>query len=152
MKRLFVIWLVLCTWVCYPMLQAQIYTTSSATYQSYSTGGTYIAPVPSSFRSTSAYITNSTPIHNSIHPVSSTAPLHVANGTIKTVASTIQGGVLAEEGNNPSNPARIQGRKNTMAPPEYTQPIGEGWDVALFVGFCCAIYVLSISRKRNQTA
>lgn len=133
------------------MLQAQIYTSSSATFRSYSTSGMHVLPTPSSFRSTSSYMEHRV-AYNPVQPVSHTAPMHVANGTIKTVASTIQGGVLAEEGNNPSNPARIKGRKNTMAPPEYTQPIGEGWDVALFVGFCCAIYVLSISRKRNQTA
>ena len=46
MKRLFVILLVLCSWVSYPMLQAQIYTTSSATYQSYSTGGIHVLPTP----------------------------------------------------------------------------------------------------------
>ena len=130
------------------MLQAQIYTTSSATYQSYSTGGMHVLPTPSSFRSTSSYMEHRV-AYNPVQPVSHTAPMQVANGTIRTVASTIQGGVLADE-QEYSSASRIRGRQNTMAPPEYTQPIGDGWDVAIFLGLCCAVYVLWASRKNKQ--
>jgi hypothetical protein len=70
--------------------------------------------------------------------------MNIANGAIKTAASSIKGGVLADDGNNPSNPARIQGRRNsTMEPPTNTDaPIGEGWDVALLLALLCVGYVV----------
>ena len=148
MKRLFVIWLVLCSWVSYPMLHAQIYTTSSSSFRSYSTSGMQALPT-ASFRTTSSYI-NHSPATASVHPLSHTAPMKVANGTIKTIASTIQSGILAEE-QAYAPVSRIRGRQNTMAPPQYTQPLGDGWDVALLMAFGCIAYGLFLKRKNRKT-
>lgn len=103
-----------------------------------------------SFRTTSSYI-NHSPATASVHPLSQTAPMKVANGTIKTIASTIQSGVLAEE-QAYAPVSQIRGRQNTMAPPEYTQPIGDGWDVALLLAFCCIAYGLFLKRKAQKNS
>lgn len=149
MKRLFVILLILCPWVTYPTLHAQLYRSSSATYHSYSTSGVLQTP-SADFRSTSAYVQNQM-VRSRI--AYSTAPIRVANGTITTVASTLQSGVLADE-QDYAPVSRMPGRRNsnTMAPPTDTTPfvpLGDGWDVALFLLLSCAIYTLYISRKHQ---
>lgn len=150
MKRLFVILLILCAWVTYPMLYAQIYTTSSLTYKTVHSGEALEMPTAYSFRSTSAF---------SIHKVSesvresrtySTAPMRMATGTITTVASQLQGGQLAED-NEVATP--IRGRRNTMAPPTDTEellPIGDGWDVAMLLAILCVLYGLYLRRNAKR--
>ena len=147
MKRLLLISLMLCAWICCPMLHAQLYRSSSATYHSYSTGGVLQAPVDP-FRSTSAYVQNQMVKSRIAY---SAAPIRVANGTITTVATTIQSGILADE-QDYAPVSRVSGRRNTMAPPDDTTPfvpLGDGWDVALFLLLSCAIYTLYISRKHQ---
>ena len=137
----------LCSWVSYPMLQAQLYRSSSATYHSYSTSGTLHVPV-ASFSSTSTYMQNHIVKGNVVY---STAPMRVANGTVTTVASTIQSGILADE-QDYAPVSRMPGRRNTMAPPDDTTefvPLGDGWDVALLLLLSCAIYAIYISRKQQ---
>jgi hypothetical protein len=145
LKRLFIILLVLCPYLSYGHLQAQIYSTSSATHHSYSTGGTVVAPSPVEFRSTSTY--NSSSTYSSRY---STAPMQIANGTVKTVASSIQGGVLSDKTNSSTGPQRIRGRQNTMAPPTETAPIGDGWDVALLLTLLCAGYAVYCYKKNKK--
>ena len=147
MKRLFIILLVLCPYLSYGNLQAQIYSTSSATHHSYSTGGTVVAPSPVEFRSTSVY--NSTLRPTNQQKCYSTAPMNVANGAVKTIASSIQGGVLSDGDSYASGPQRIRGRQNTMAPPTET-PIGDGWDVALLLTLLCAGYALYCYKKNKK--
>ena len=67
--------------------------------------------------------------------------MNVANGVVKTIATSIQGGVLTDEAHSTTGPQRIQNRRNTMAPPTET-PIGEGWDVALLLAILCVGYVV----------
>lgn len=133
------------------MLHAQLYTTSSATYRSYSSGGVVEQPAPSPFRSTSAYRQQT----NSGYIVSSskyaTAPMHVANGTITTVASKLQSGVLADEqqGYIPN----IQPRKNTMEPPINTDPyvpLNETWDLWLVMTILAITYAVYCKRRKVQ--
>ena len=131
----------------YGHLQAQMYSTSSRMHHSYSTGGTVEAPSHVEFRSTSMYNTN---IRNTQQKYYSTAPMNVANGTVKTIASSIQGGVLSSGDSYASGPQRIRGRKNTMAPPTET-PIGDGWDVALLLTLLCAGYALYCYKKNKKT-
>ena len=148
MKRLFVILLILCPWVTYSTLHAQLYRSSSATYHSYSTGGVLQAPVDP-FRSTSAYVQNNI-VKSSI--AYSTAPIRVANGTITTVATTIQSGILADE-QDYAPVSRVSGRRNTMAPPTDTDPfvpIGDGWDVALLFFILCMGYIIYLKRKEKR--
>ena len=129
----------------YGHLQAQMYSTSSRMHHSYSTGGTVEAPSHVEFRSTSVYNSN---LRNTQQKCYSTAPMNVANGAVKTIASSIQGGVLSDGDSYASGPQRIRGRQNTMAPPtETAQPIGDGWDVALLLTLLCAGYALYCYRR-----
>ncbi|MBQ2291308.1 MAG: hypothetical protein II248_04015 [Paludibacteraceae bacterium] len=146
MKRLFIILIVLCPYISYGHLQAQMYSTSSRMHHSYSTGGTVEAPSHVEFRSTSVYNSN---IRNTQQKCYSTAPMNVANGTVKTIASSIQGGVLSSGDSYASGPQRIRGRQNTMAPPTET-PIGDGWDVALLLTLLCAGYALYCYKKNKK--
>ena len=132
----------LCVWICCPMLHAQLYCSSSATYHSYSTGGVLQAPVDP-FRSTSAYIQNNI-VKSSI--AYSTAPIRVANGTITTVATTIQNGILADE-QDYAPVSRVSGRRNTMAPPTETDPyvpLGDGWDVIVLFILLSMFYAINV--------
>ena len=128
------------------MLHAQVYTTSSTSYRSFSTGGWEAQPVTSAFRSTSAYRTPSTSA-----PITySTAPMRMATGPISTVASQLQGGQLADEGT--ASPS-IKGRHNTMAPPTQTDPftpIGDGWDVVLLLALLCIAYGIYLRRNTKR--
>lgn len=113
-------------------------------YHSFSTGGAVSAPTSVEFRSTSTY--KSVATSSSSY---STAPMHMANGTVKTVASSILGGVLSEEPTGYTDPNRIRGRQNTMAPPTETAPLGDGWDVAILLAIMCLAY--GIYLRRNVT-
>ena len=150
MKRLFVILLILCPWVTYSTLHAQLYRSSSATYHSYSTSGVLQTP-SADFRSTSAYVQNQMVKSRIAY---STAPIRVANGTVTTVASTLQSGVLADE-QDYAPVSRVPGRRNsnTMAPPTNTDPfvpIGDGWDVALLFFILCMGYIIYLKRKEKR--
>ena len=130
----------------YGHLQAQMYSTSSRMHHSYSTGGTVEAPSHVDFRSTSVYNSN---IRKTQQKCYSTAPMNVANGAVKTIASSIQGGVLSDGDSYASGPQRIRGRQNTMAPPTET-PIGDGWDVALLLVLLCAGYAVYCYKKNKK--
>lgn len=157
MKRLFVILLILCTWVTYPMLHAQIYTTSSATYHSYSVGGYENRANTCQFRTTSPQIQQN---HTNTY---STAPMRVATGTVSTVASQLQGGISADEFARKQYITRAKkaGPSSGGPPPPDTSddggtggdtpmPIGEGWDVALLLLILCIGYALYLRRKSLQ--
>ena len=82
----------------------------------------------------------------------STAPMNVANGAVKTVASSIRGGVLSDADASgyllPTAPKRSPGVPNTK--PE--SPIGDGWDVALLLALLSIGYVVwkYISVRRSN--
>lgn len=138
MKRLFVIILILCTWVAYPMLHAQVYTTSSATYHTMGTSSMASQPTTASFRSTSSYARGGSAVQTTSSVSYSTAPMRMANGTITTVASQLKGGVLAEGADSPTGyiPTRPQ------RVPGVPLPISDGWDVALLLAILCVGYVV----------
>ena len=140
MKRLFVILLILCSWVAYPMLHAQVYTTSSATYHSIGTSGMASQPTSTSFRSTSSFARGGSAVQTTSSVSYSTAPMRMANGTITTVASQLKGGVLtggtdSPTGYIPTRPQRVPGVPDTL-------PIGDGWDVALLLALLSIGYVV----------
>ena len=147
MKRLFIILIVLCPYIPYGHLQAQMYSTSSRMHHSYSTGGTVEAPSNVEFRSTSVYNSN---IRNTQQMCYSTAPMNVANGAVKTVASSIRGGVLSDADASgylpPTAPKRSPGVPNTK--PE--TPIGDGWDVVLLLTMLCSAYAIYCYRKNKK--
>ena len=147
MKRLFVIILLLCTWVAYPMLHSQVYTTSSATYRSVCGGGMAVQPSTATFRSTSSYAGRSSVARVAPSRAYSTAPMYMATGTITTVASQLQGGELAE---TPSSSNGFSPQQRAVIPgvPYYPpQPLGDGWDVALLLSLLCLGYAVYLKRK-----
>lgn len=139
--------LVLCTYANRGTLCAQIHSISSSRHHSYTNGGAMVSLPSYEFGSTSVY-------GNSVSRRScySTAPMHVANGTIKTMASTIKGGVLLDDLEDSSSLQRIRGRQNTMAPPTDTEdlPLGEGWDVVGLLALLCAAYALYCYRREQS--
>lgn len=134
MKRLLVILLILCPVVSTGVIHAQIYSTSSAKLRSYTNGGGIVAPTSMEFRTTSVY-------GNSIAQKRSysTAPMQVANGSIKTIASTVTGGVLLDNSN--SNGGYIP-TITPVIPGVPDTPIDDGWDVALLLALLCVGYVV----------
>lgn len=141
------------------MLHAQIYTTSSATYHSYSVGGYENRANTCQFRTTSPQIQQN---HTNTY---STAPMRVATGTVSTVASQLQGGISADEFARKQYITRAKkaGPGSGGPPPPDTSddggtggdtggntPIGEGWDVALLLLILCIGYALYLRRKSLQ--
>ena len=128
------------------MLHAQVYTTSSATYRSLCGGGMAVQPSTATFRSTSSYAGRSSVARVAPSRAYSTAPMYMANGTITTVASQLQGGELAE---TPSSSNGFSPQQRAVIPgvPYPPQPLGEGWDVALLLSLLCLGYAVYLKRK-----
>ena len=127
--------LILCPLLTQGGLQAQIFSTASSRHHSYSSVGVAVAPSTYEFQSTSVYGTaNSRKSY-------ATAPMQVANGSIKTIASSVTGGVLTnnEGGDIPPTTGNDQGAVIAGVP---DLPIGEGWDVALLLALLCVGYVV----------
>ena len=121
-------------------LQAQIYSTASSRHRTYTNGGMMLAPDPLEFQSTSIYKpTNRKKSY-------ATAPMQVANGSIRTVASSVTGGVLLGNSNGDNNNTNYipPGEQNNGAViagvPDL--PIGDGWDVVLLLAILCVGYVV----------
>ena len=113
-------------------LSAQLHLSSSATYNSHSTSGTYFVLPTLEFQSTSTYgrfIKREREY--------TTAPMYVANGTIKTVASSIRGGVLLGASDSDTPPTIIP-----VIPGVPDTPLSTGWDVLLFLGLLSILYVI----------
>ncbi len=71
----------------------------------------------------------------------STASMHVANGSIQTIASTLDGTTLADDtGFIPTAPQRI-------APPTEA-PLGLGWDALILLLLIATAYALYIRRHK----
>ena len=142
MKRLLVILLVLCPCVSYGTLFAQIHTTSSASYRSHtSSGGIGTLPV-SEFRTTSSYGRSMATTRTY-----STAPMQMANGVMRTAASSVSGGVLL--GGSTTN----SGGGTTITPvipgvPD--TPLSTGWDVMAFLGLLSILYVIYLRRRTRR--
>jgi hypothetical protein len=70
--------------------------------------------------------------------------MYMANGAIQTVASSIRGGVLSEEGEN--NVGYISPMRRAAVipgvPDTNPAPICDGWDVALLLALLCVGYVV----------
>lgn len=146
MKRLVIILLILCPVVIAGHLQAQVYCTSSVEHHSYTNGGGLVAPPSYEFNSTSVY-------GRSISRKScySTAPMQVANGSIKTIASSVTGGVLLGEGTSSGGYIPPTGQTITPVIPGVPDtPLGEGWDVVGLLALLCAAYALYCYRREQS--
>ena len=97
-------------------------------------------------------------MQNQIVPANSsyaTAPIQVSNGVIRTVASSLNGGKLADE--QTVYIPTIQDRRNTMAPPseddggtEEFLPLSLDWDAALLLAILLCIYAFFIAHKQKN--
>lgn len=105
------------------------------------------------FRTTSFYVQRNGVIQYS------TAAMTVANGSIKTVASKLQGGISADEFASKQciTPKRMGPSGGGIAPPApgqgntNNQPLTLGWDVILLLLICSTVCALHIYRKRRLT-
>ena len=121
MKRLFIILLLLCSLLTQGKIQAQIYSTASKRYHTYTSTGVALYPDIYKFRSTS----------------------------IKTVASSITGGVLTNnEGYILHEGGKDQGAVIAGVP---DLSLGDGWDVGIFLALLSMAYLLYVKRKDKQT-
>lgn len=145
MKRLFIILLLLSPFINEGHLRAQLFSTASSRYHSYSNGG--VAVVPSyQFHSTSRFGTTIAK-----KEYSSTAPLFVANGTVKTIASSVKGGVLLGNTNDSSEGfIPITQDNSPIIPGVPDTPIEGGWDVALLFAILCVAYAIYIRRQAKR--
>lgn len=145
MKRLIIILLLLSSFINEGHLRAQLFSTASSKYHSYSNGGAAVAP-SYQFHSTSVFGTVMSKNENS-----STAPLFVANGTVKTVASSVKGGVLLGNTNNSSGGfIPITQDNSPVIPGVPDTPIGGGWDVALLLAILCVAYAIYLRRQAKR--
>ena len=132
----------MCPYVSYGMLFAQIHTTSSATYRSHTTSGGMATLPVSDFRTTSVYGRSMATTRTY-----STAPMNMANGMVRTVASSLNGGVLL--GSSDTN----TGGETTIIPvipgvPD--TPLTMGWDIILFMGLLSILYAIYLKRKTSR--
>ena len=136
------------------LASAQLFSTSASDIHSYGGGGNGFASMPSSsMRGTTSFSsssTASTTIGNY-----STAPMRMANGTVQTAASTLNGGMLADEtgfttegGNTgfiPTDPHR------SIAPPnpeDENVPLHLDWDALLFILLLLIPYLYRVDKRR----
>lgn len=145
LKRLFIILFILCPFINGGYLRAQLFSTASSRYHSYSNGGAAVAP-SYQFHSTSIFGTTIAK-----KEYSSTAPLFVANGTIKTIASSVKGGVLLGNTNDSSEGfIPITQDNSPIIPGVPDTPIGGGWDVALLLAILCVAYAIYLRRQAKR--
>ena len=117
---------------------------------SYGGGGYgYSSMSSTTMRATSTYTDNSatsTTISNY-----STAPMRMANGTIQTAASTLSGGILADEtGFIPTTPqdnTTTTNNNGTIAPPQFA-PLHLDWDALLFILLLLIPYLYRVDKRR----
>ena len=148
MKRLILILFILIPLLTHGKLQAQIYSTASSRHHSYTNGGAVQAPASVQFQSTSIYGTSSRQTSYA------TAPMQVANGTIRTIASSVTGGVLSENTNTGGYIPPGEQNNGAVIAGVPDLPIGGGWDVALLLALLCIGYVvkryLSVRRLKGN--
>ena len=124
--------------------KAQLFTTSSGTFRSYGGGQDVTISTPYSSGSNSFMRSNSQFATSSSDNAYSTAPICIANGSIKTVASTLEGGILSDEtGFIPTTPnsngSTTNNYNGTIAPPQFA-PLHLDWDALLLLLILACIY------------
>ena len=155
MKRIYFILLLLCTLVFPTQVSAQIYSTAEAALQSAkhkSRQTIFVDPTPIPFRSTSSYITSRAEETSAIHN------LRFANGTIQTAASTLKGGVLADDtgfistgGNQTNTNDTEEDDDHGWGPGTPDLPLHLDWDALLLLLSLGILYVLRLHRKHHST-
>ena len=131
----------LCPYISYGTLFAQLHTTSSATYRSYTSSGGLETLPALEFRTTSSYGRSMTTTRTY-----STAPMKIANGVVRTAASSVTGGVLlgSSNTNNEGGTTIIP-----VIPGVPDTPLSTGWDVMAFLGLLSTLYIVYLRRRRS---
>ena len=152
MKRIYFILLLLCTLVFPTQVSAQIYSTAEAALQSAkhkSRQTIFVEPTPITFRSTSSYITSRAEETSAIHN------LRFANGTIQTAASTLTGGILADDtgfistgDNQTSTNGQNNEEEDGWGPGTPDLPLHLDWDALLFILLLLIPYLYRVDKRR----
>lgn len=154
MKRIYFILLLLCTLVFPTQVSAQIYSTAEAALQSAkhkSRQTIFVEPTPITFRSTSSYITSHTQATSAIHTI------RFANGTIQTAASTLKGGILADDTGfistddnqtNTNNNNEEEDDDHGWGPGTPDLPLHLDWDALLFILLLTIPYLYRVDKRR----
>lgn len=78
--------------------------------------------------------------------------MRMANGTIQTVASTLSGGILAEETGFTSDAGDTgfipTGPQRSIAPPDVDAPLHLDWDALLFIFLLLIPYLYRVDKRR----
>ena len=135
-------------------MSAQIYSTAEAalrTTRHQGGGGIMSAPPSISFRSTSSYSAG-----HSVAPSFSTTTVHFANGSIKTVASSLTGGMLADDtgftstydGNNQTTTSNWNENEDGWGPGTPDLPLHLDWDALLFILLLLIPYLYRVNKRK----
>ena len=135
-------------------MSAQIYSTAEAalrTTRHQGGGGIMSAPPSISFRSTSSYSAS-----QSGAPSFSTTTVHFANGSIKTAASSLTGGMLADDtgftstydGNNQTTTSNWNENEDGWGPGTPDLPLHLDWDALLFILLLLIPYLYRVEKRR----
>lgn len=155
MKHLYYILISISIVIGTPQLTAQIYSTAGRT-TSYRANPSNDYATTTSFRSTSSYRTSYDMPKRAFQ-----ADIQFANGQIQTAASTLSGGILADDaGYMPTHPQRNGTNEDddqiydddydyTENPPD-TAPIELDWDSFLLLLALALLYAYSIYRKQHS--
>lgn len=118
---------------------------------SYGGGGYDFASMSSSAKSGTTSFSGSSAASTTIGNYS-TAPMRMANGTIQTVASTLSGGILADETGFTSDAGDTgfipTGPQRSIAPPDVDAPLHLDWDALLFIFLLLIPYLYRVDKRR----
>lgn len=155
LKHRYIILILLCLLVGNTIVHAQLFSTSSQEFHSYGGGGSGYTTMSSStlggsstMRSTSSFSTSTTISSYS------TAPIHIANGSIQTAASNLNGGILADDAgltSTSSNTGFIPTDPRRPIAPPTDAPLGLDWDAFLLLLSLALLYGFRLYRKQHTT-
>ena len=146
LKHLYIILLFLCPLVLPIQVKAQIYSTAEAALRSTrhkSSTLIYSTPPTTTFRSTSSYYL---PNQSSANSTFSTSSIQFANGSIQTSASSLTGGVLADDtgfistGNSQTTGNSWNDDEDGWGTGTPDLPLAFDWDALLLLLLLIAIY------------
>ena len=146
LKHLYIILLFLCPLVLPIQVKAQIYSTAEAALRSTrhkSSTLIYSTPPTTTFRSTSSYYL---PNQSSANSTFSTSSIQFANGSIQTSASSLTGGVLADDtgfistGNSQTTGNSWNDDEDGWGTGTPDLPLHLDWDALLLLLLLIAIY------------
>ena len=141
----------MCLLLSNTLMHAQLFSTSSYEIHSYGGGGNGFASMSSSAKSGTTSFSGSSAASTTIGNYS-TAPMRMVNGTVQTAASTLNGGMLADEtgfttegGNTGFIPT---GPQRSIAPPDVDAPLHLDWDALLFIFLLLIPYLYRVDKRR----